>query len=443
MKNSPLLLTSVAVVALMISAGLFGSQTLRAQTISGIDRARAHTMLKMMKDDIQKNYYDPGFHGVDLESNFKKANDKIDKATSIGQTLRVIAQFMVDLDDSHTFFFPPSRASRTDYGWRYQMVGDKCMLTGVKPGSDAEAKGLKPGDVILDIDGYTPSRENLWKIQYLYNALEPRTGARMVVVSPDGVQRQVDVMSHVQQGKKLMDLTTASVDYYDLVREGEKEDRITAHRYFEMENAFIWKMPQFDMARDKVDDMMNKVRKSKALILDLRENGGGYEETLLRLLGNLFDHDVTLGEIKRRKETKPLVAKTRGGDGVFKGQVIVLIDSNSGSASELFARTIQLEKRGTVIGDTSAGAVMRARSYSHESGVDTVVFYGASITDADITMSDGKGLEKVGVTPDKKMLPTGADLQARRDPVLAYAASLADIKVTPEKAGAMFPMKWK
>src|SRR5207253_1910338 len=105
-----------------------------------------------------------------------------------------------------------------------------------------------------------------------------------------------------------------------------------------------------------------KFKKRKALILDLRGNGGGAEETLLRLIGNFFDHDIKVGDLKSRKEEKPMVAKTRGAAG-FSGKLVVLIDSNSGSAAELFARVVQLEKRGAVIGDLSAGAVMLARHY--------------------------------------------------------------------------------
>lgn len=62
----------------------------------------------------------------------------------------------------------------------------------------------------------------------------------------------------------------------------------------------------------------------------------------LRLLGNLFDHDVKVGDFKGRKDQKPAVAKTRASN-AFAGKLIVLIDSYSGSAAELLARVVQLE----------------------------------------------------------------------------------------------------
>lgn len=205
----------------------------------------------------------------------------------------------------------------------------------------------------------------------------------------------------------------------------------------------IWKMPDFEFEKEKVPDIISKAKKFKTLVIDLRGNAGGYEETMLALVGGVSPKDVTLGELHRRKGAVPLVAKSRGADKVFGGQLVVLVDSRSASASELFARTVQLEKLGTVVGDRSAGAVMESRLFPFQIGADTVIFYAASITDADIVMSDGKSLEGVGVTPDKVMLPTGADLAAGRDPVLAYAASLAGVKLDAEKAGAMFPIEWR
>ncbi|HZJ42743.1 MAG TPA: S41 family peptidase [Pyrinomonadaceae bacterium] len=417
-----------------------------AQTApTGYERDRGRAMLNIIKNDLKKYYYDPTFHGMDLDARFKEAEEKMKTAASQGQILGIIAQILVELDDSHTYFVPPARSFTTEYGWQMQMIANKCYVIAVKPGSDAEVKGLKEGDEIISVDGIGPIRENLWKINYTYQALRPRSGVRLVVIKPDGKEQQVDVMAKVTEGKRVLDLTgsDSGSDIFDLIRQSENQERLDRHRYYELgEELFIWKMPAFDLSEPKVDELLGKAKKRKSLILDLRGNGGGYETTLLRMISNLFDHDIKLGEVKRRKETKPLVAKTRG-DGTVPGKLIVLIDSKSGSAAELFARTVQLEKRGVVIGDVSAGAVMRSKQYDHNLGTDTVIFFGASITDADVVMTDGKSLERVGVIPDEVKVPTASDLAAKRDPVLAYAAILAGVNISPEKAGALFPIEWK
>ncbi|HYW70191.1 MAG TPA: S41 family peptidase [Pyrinomonadaceae bacterium] len=420
--------------------GSFGSGWAQ-QPPSSFEKQRGQMMLTQIQEDLKKNYYDPAFHGMDVDARFKLAEEKIKQAQSLGQIFGIIAQVLVDLDDSHTFFLPPGFSSKTEYGWQMQMFGDKCYVIAVKPGSDAAAKGLTEGDEIYLLDGRGLARENFWKIQYLYHALRPQPGMHVEIIKPNGQHQELNILAKVQQGVRVKDVTGSGI--FDLIRESETENRLHRHRSVEFgDDLFVWKMPQFDLESGKVDDFVGNFRKKKAVIIDLRGNQGGYEDTLLRLIGNLMDHDVKLGDLKGRKDHKPMIAKSVGHD-AYKGKVIVLIDSESGSAAELFARVMQLEKRGIVIGDTSAGAVMRAREYQHELGVDTVVFYGVSITDADIIMSDGKSLEHAGVVPDETRLPTAADLAAKRDPVMSYAASLAGVTVAPEKAGAWFPVEWR
>lgn len=417
----------------------------QAQSFGSLDRERGQSMLDTIKNELKKNYYDPNFHGMNLDTRFKEADAKIKQSTSLGQMFGIIAQVLLELNDSHTFFIPPGRAFRTDYGWLMQMIGDKCYVSAVKPGSDAEAKGLRPGDEIYSIDGFGPSRDSLWKIQYTYNALRPRPVVRLVVIKPDGQENEIEVKAKIEQLKRKLDLTMwdGGMDVANLVREGENEEQFRRHRYAELgQNLFVWKMRAFDLEDSRVDDMAAKFKKREAVILDMRGNGGGYEQTLLRLLGHFFDHDVKLGDLMRRKDTKPITAKTRGSN-PFTGKVVILIDSASGSAAELFARVIQLEKRGIVIGDRSAGAVMRSIHHPHEIGTDVVIPFGVSITDSDLLMTDGKSLEHDGVTPDEIKLPKPADLFAKRDPVLAYAITLLGGTTTPELAGAMFPLQWR
>ena len=153
-----------------------------------------------------------------------------------------------------------------------------------------------------------------------------------------------------------------------------------------------------------------------------------------------FDHPVLLETEVSRKESKKVTVKPKGKP--FTGKLIVLVDSRSASASELFARVIQLEHRGEVIGDRSAGAVMEARDYGESLGMGISINYGVSITSANLLMSDGKSLEHVGVTPDELMLPTAADLTAGRDPVMSHAVALGGAKLDPVAAGKLFPFEW-
>ena len=157
-------------------------------------------------------------------------------------------------------------------------------------------------------------------------------------------------------------------------------------------------------------------------------------------MGDLFGKGVKIADRIGRKENKPQVAK--GSHNPYAGKLIVLVDSRSASAAELFARLTQIEHRGEVLGDRTSGSVMEAKHYSERMGTDTVVFYGVSITDADLIMTDGKSLEHLGVTPDELILPMAADLAANRDPAMARAAELAGVNMNPADAGKIFPYEW-
>jgi C-terminal processing protease CtpA/Prc len=215
------------------------------------------------------------------------------------------------------------------------------------------------------------------------------------------------------------------------------------HRYQKVGNTIIWKMPSFVFDPEQVDVIMrNKINSNAALILDLRNNGGGLVVTLEKLAGYFVEKDTKIADLKGRKEMKPQMAKTVGNN-IFKGKLIVLVDSNSGSASEIFARLMQLEQRGVVIGDQSAGAVMQSQRIPMEMGVDSIIPYGMSVTMADVIMTDGKSLEHVGITPNLLLLPTGADMAAECDPVMSQALELLGEKVAPEVAGKFFPVLWR
>jgi C-terminal processing protease CtpA/Prc len=432
------LLLAAAVVVAALSGAALQSQ----QKMDSINQDRARAMLRDAYDNVKKHYYDPKFHGLDIDARYHQFDEKIRNAGSLSQSFGVIAGFLDGLNDSHTFFNPPSRPYRVDYGYRMQIYGSACFVSRVRPGTDAESK-VHAGDEVLGYNSFAVNRGDFWKMSYYFNSLAPQKASILEVRNPNGQARNVTVDAKVRELKKVIDLTgqDGGGDFWDLIREEENSDHIVRQRWLNVGDVMIWKMPEFIVEDRDVDRIFNDARKHKTLILDLRGNHGGAVTTLDRMLGNLFDHDVKIADRIGRKEMKPEIAKTRGND-VFAGKLIVLVDSVSASAAELLPRVVQLEHRGIVVGDQSAGAVMEAKHYPGSQGMDTKIFYGFSITEADLIMKDGKSLEHTGVTPDETVLPTPKDLADGSDPVLARAAQIGGLNIDPAAAGEMFPFEW-
>jgi C-terminal processing protease CtpA/Prc len=404
------------------------------------DRSNGIRMLKVIKDELRRYYYDPTFHGFDLDARFKLAEEKIKQAMTSGQVLGIIAQAVVELNDSHTVFIPPMRDSVTVYGWRMQIIGDACYVTNVLPGSDAEAKGIRAGDRVLTLDGNEPTRATMWKMKYYYYGLRPKARVRIKVQSPGEPAREIEVLTKTENRRPdiFLDVIVEAAPISPEL--GASQERSVPYQEFGTD-LIVYRLPSFRLEEDEVDKIMKRIGGHKTLILDLRGNSGGHEDALERFVGYFFDHEVKIGDYKQRKETREVKVKPRKSN-AFAGDVIVLIDSESSSAAEIFARLLELEKRGMVIGDRSSGMVMESIRHEYEiKGFDERVLYGMMITDADIVMTDGKSLEWNGVMPDKLMLPTPDDIRERRDPVLAYAATLAGVKLDAEKAGTLFAAK--
>ena len=413
------------------------------QKITSFERDRAQAMLEQISFDIKKHYYDPKFHGVNWDAKVEEAKERIKASDSMNRALSEVAAALDALNDSHTFFVPPSHAYRHDYGWQAQNIGERCFVIRVRPGSDAEKKGVRPGDELVALNGFTPNRENFWKMQYVFNTLRPQAALRLALRDPAGKERQVDVATAMIEKKRVADLTGGGggIDIFDLLRELEDAEHLGRARIAELsDDVGVLKFPGFYFSESEIEDMIGKVRKHKALVLDLRGNPGGGVDTLRYLIAAFFEKEVRIGDRIGRSEHKPLIAKPHGHP--FAGKLVVLVDSRSASAAELFARVVQIEKRGTVVGDRSAGLVMESRHYTYKSGMEITAFYGASITDADLVMGDGMSLEHRGVLPDEVVLPSAEDLATGRDPVLAHAVETVGAKLNPEAAGKLFPYEW-
>ncbi len=435
MKNRNL----VVAVVCAIFAGMLFSSSLQAQETARLDRQYGQDMLRTVANAVRKHYYDPKFHGLNFDALVTEAKARIDKSPSLDYSMSVIAAMLDNFNDGQLFFFPPEHATILDPGWREDMVGNHYYIVNVCPGTDTAAK-LKPGDEILAINGYQPTLDNYWKLEYLFWHLRPSPQVHLTVRNIDGTVHSLDVAakqikySHVtdmadpNQNKNYHRINDANYHLYD-------------YRTEELGDLMILKLPTFEYSQDEVDSMKHKALKHRLLIIDLRDVETGSLDTdgLEYLVGSFFDKDVKIADRIGRKDMKPLVAKSRG---AFTGKLIVLVNSRSMADAELFARVIQLEKRGIIIGDHTRGSTMEAQFYFYNLGSNTTISYYLSITDANLIMADGKSLEHVGVTPDEVMLPTAADLAAGRDPVLAHAAQELGVKLSPEDAGKMFPYLW-
>ncbi len=400
------------------------------------ERGIIETVLRDVIQDVKSNYYDPKYHGVDLDAAFQEAKERVKAAKTYNQALAIVAWVLRQLNDSHTFLVPPKRSHKRIYDYRYAMIGDECYIIAVEPDGDAEKNGLKVGDRILSINTITPTHDNLWEINYLFRVLRPQLADQLVLVSLDGTQRTL-----MLSPKMIAEHSSAVGGIYWNDNKTPQQPPQQSHALGK--SVIIWNFPTFMVNNEAADKLAADSATYPAMILDLRGNGGGEETTLLRLIGNVVDHNVTVGTQLTRKANSPLVAKSRGKK-VYQGKIIVLVDSRSASATEIFARIMQLEHRATVIGDRTAGSVMEARFYPHHFPVSSYSAppdYGAEISQADILMPDGKSLEHIGVNPDLKMVPTGRDLAGNRDVVLSYAVSLAGGDLSPEDAGKLFPVQ--
>ena len=405
----------------------------------------AQSMLQQFASDVKKHYYDPKFHGLDWDSKVGETKQKIDQADTPNRALSEIAALLDSLNDSHTFFLPPQPTAYShDYGWRAELIGDTCYVTHVHPGSDAEAKGVKPGDELIGINGYATTKKNFLKVEYFFNRLRPQPSLRLVLRDASGKERTTDVAASVTERDDFIKDRMHSLggrDASNAAREQDQVLRIIHPKMVEMgDDLMILQLRAFVLSDREIDSIIGKARKHKTLIVDLREDGGGNVDVLKQLLGRMFANSVKIGDRVGKEEHGSIDAKGYGNH--FDGKLIVLVDSESASASELFARVIQIQKRGVVIGDVSSGRVMESMFYPYQPRPNVLSSYGAFITVADIIMTDGKSLERVGVTPDEVLLPAAADLAAGRDPVLAHPAETLGVKLTPEDAGKMFPYEW-
>lgn len=414
-------------------------QIASAQKLSRVNRDLAEGMLNDSSSDVRKNYYDPKMHGLDWDALVRQAKANIDKAPEMADANAQIAGLLESLNDSHTRFFPPRYDRTVDYGWKFQIIGKNAFVTEVDAKSDAASKGMRVGDQLLTLNGFAVDRASAPGLLYAMYVIAPTAAVTVDLLDPSHKLLHFQAVATIKKTPGLMGLGDES--WYLNQQRINYEGAVSKNRvrYAEFgSNLMILQIPAFALGNVGVEELFARARAYKTLLIDLRGNPGGAVDSLKSYLAELFKYDVLLGQWVARNKTTPIIVK---GDrkNAYTGDLIVLVDSSTASAGEIFARIIQLEQRGTILGDHTSGRTMESRMFPHVIGQNPVYYFGESITVADTVMPDGKSIEHIGVQPDRVFLPTQADLAAGRDPVLAYAAGLAGVKLTPEQAAKLFP----
>ncbi len=426
-------------IALSVAAVITGAVLAGAQTPDG-DRARGLRMLRDIKKELRSWYYDAAFGGRDIDALFAPSKQGIARARSQAEISGLLAQAVLTLDDSHTYFIPSPLPYRVDYGFEVKAIGDKSFVTAVKPGSLAEADGLLAGMALSAIEGAPARRDELWKIFYALNAVRPRRELRLQLDVPGAALVKV-VRATTSEARPYERFE----DWIQALDDTLRSRRARAYEIWDVSDAVVVvKLHTFDVTERQVDEVMKRAIGKQGLVLDLRENGGGAVTALVRLASYFFPDRRTIGGLQRRKGTERLVTEPRKAHQRFDGKLVVLVDSQSASASEVLARMLQLEQRATIVGDRSAGSVMVSMSHTFTEGHEgRFLLYGLSITHARLVMTDGASLEGHGVVPDEVALPAASDLADGRDPVLARATALLGVPTTPAQAGKTFPRRWE
>ena len=95
-----------------------------AQKAGKYEIAQWRDVLRNVERHLKERYYDPGFRGVDIDARFDLADAKMKEAQSLGQLVGIVAQVLLDLNDSHTYFLPPFNSTRIEEK-RAVVIGDR------------------------------------------------------------------------------------------------------------------------------------------------------------------------------------------------------------------------------------------------------------------------------------------------------------------------------
>ncbi|NPV75610.1 MAG: S41 family peptidase [Anaerolineae bacterium] len=316
-----------------------------------------------------------------------------------------IRGMLESLGDPHTSYMDPDqyRQQNMPLQGEYEGIGAWVDITGEylkiispMPGSPAEKAGLKPEDQVIAIDGedMTGIDGNL----VLRRILGPAGTQVTLTIRREGLEEPFDVTIERQK------IVVPSID----------------GKMLEGDIAYV---QLFTFGEDSANDLHQKLKElmandPKGLILDLRNNGGGYLNTAIDVVSEFIPGNKVAMYEEMSDGTRRTFTTKRGGLATDI-PLVVLVNEGTASASEITAGAIQDYQRGQLVGMTTfgKGSVQNWIPLDNDQGA-------VRITIARWLTPKERQINKIGLTPDVEVEFTEEDFKAGRDPQLEKALEL-------------------
>ncbi len=310
------------------------------------------------------------------------------------------------LGDPHTAYVDSLHASifQQDLEGNFEGIGatvrinEQGQLVIVAPleESPAERAGLLPGDIVLSADG-VPIK-NMTVLEAVGLIRGPRgTTVRLMVQHP-GESTTFEVAI-------VRERINVAVVQFEMKGDDSGSDNI----------AYV-KLTDFSAnAPEQLKNALEKLleQEPKGLILDLRNNPGGFLQVAVNITGQFVPHEVIL--IERDKEGNERRHRSSRSGIAADIPLVVLVNKGSASASEILAGAIQDHGRGVLIGETTfgKGSVQLSHTLSDGSSLRVTTAHWFTPLDREI---NGTGIE-----PDIVATRTAEDVRTGQDPQLDRA----------------------
>ncbi|MBK8052380.1 MAG: S41 family peptidase [Saprospiraceae bacterium] len=279
--------------------------------------------------------------------------DKVDSEKLIAAALKGVFE---ELDPHSIYLSPDETESVNDQmdgeydgiGIENFIIDDTVRVSAVLKNSPAEKAGIRVFDKIISIDG-NPVTGKDTKYTDVRNLLKQKPGTKVKILFMRG---PAHVTLDVTVGE--VEVKTVSAQYLkDIQTVLVKIDRFGDNTYREF--------------MDVVELYFSK-NNAKHIILDLRDNPGGFLPEATNILCQIFEEKERLLLYTEGRSNKKNEYKSTGKRFFPIDQVVVLIDENSASASEIIAGAIQDWDRGLVIGRRSFGKGLVQEQYKLNNG---------------------------------------------------------------------------